>query len=114
MKRRIFLTGIAAASVLAVSCSQKEKPRYNPKECPFCTESLGKCLHCRGSGKCSYCKGTGKRMSQTMEDPTANMKKIVVPETCPFCKGTGKCSYCNGSGNCPVCKGTKKLEKWEW
>jgi len=115
MKRRDFIGAILTTGALACACNQNPKPRYDPKECPFCKGGTpGKCLYCDGSTKCSYCKGTGKRMTQSTPTEDGNIKKVEMPETCPFCKGTGKCHYCGGTGTCKNCKGTAKIDKWEW
>jgi hypothetical protein len=113
MKRRNFIGLTAAGALSVIGCGQKEQPRYDPKECPFCKDNPGKCLYCGGNGKCSFCQGTGKRNAQTIANESEKVKKITIPGECPFCGGTGKCHYCKGQGACSTCKGTGKLEEWK-
>lgn len=113
MNRKEFLKKALFSAALLCSCSQKEKPRYEQKECPFCRGD-GDCLYCGGTSKCSYCNGTGTRNTQTSPVKGSLINKVVTPEECPFCNGTGKCHYCTGSGKCHVCKGTGELEQWKW
>lgn len=113
MKKLISLSCVMFV-LLFGACNQKQKPRYNANQCPFCLEAPGKCLYCQSTAKCPYCKGTGTRATQTIGSDDSKVKKITLKEKCPFCDGSGKCHYCEGKGICRVCKGTGKIEKWEW
>jgi hypothetical protein len=101
MKRRLILLLIIGC-LGAVTCKKTPNttPRYNPEQCPLCTQMPGKCIYCAGAKACSFCDGTGKRWEGVGE------KRYQV--TCTFCLGTGKCSYCGGSGICPRCGGDGK------
>lgn len=113
MIKRVLIFGLFALFVLA-GCGQKEKPRYNPQACPFCTTKPGVCLYCDGKGTCSFCKGEKVRQTQTLGSEDGSVAKITLPEPCPFCKATGQCSYCEGKKQCRVCKGTGKISEWKW
>jgi RecJ-like exonuclease len=114
MKRRHFLA--AAPAVVIASCARdKERgPRYDPKECPFCTTKKGVCSYCRGTKKCTFCGGTGKRKNVVPNLPEENIKASSYEEQCPFCGGKGECRYCKATGVCWACGGSGKIESWDF
>jgi hypothetical protein len=118
MNRRKFLAASAAATaaIAAASCARMDKrsPRYDEKQCPFCTTKPGVCTYCGGTKKCSFCDGTGKRKTVTPELAEENIKAGSYTEECPYCKGTGTCRYCSGNGKCWACKGTAKINNWDF
>ncbi len=115
MKRRNFIASLSALA--CISCNpnlDKRKPRYDEKECPFCSTNSGTCSYCDGKGKCSFCKGTGKRTTSTMNYPERGIDRDEYKEECPYCKSSGTCRYCDGVGKCWACKGTGKIESWDF
>jgi len=114
MNRRKFIAISSVAIVSSCARMEKRTPRYDEKQCPFCTTKPGSCNYCNGTGKCTFCKGTGKRKTVTPYIADENIKPASYEEECPFCKGTGKCRYCQGSGKCHVCKGTGKIDNWDF
>ncbi len=115
MKRRNFVASLSALA--AAACSPKldeRKPRYDKKECPFCTTEKGVCHYCGGESKCSFCEGTGKRKTSTKNYPERGIEQVEYEEDCPYCKGSGKCRYCDGTGKCWACKGTGEIESWDF
>jgi len=104
-----FLLGIS-------SCARTEQssPRYNPKQCPFCSLEKGKCSYCHGTKKCNLCLGTGKRLTAAPDLQSEGIKKSSYSETCPYCKGNGVCRYCDGAGSCWACKGTGEAGDWDF
>ena len=115
MKRRNFIASLTALAAAACSPRVDErKPRYDKKECPFCTPKKGECDYCNGSGKCSFCNGVGKRTTSTKNYPENGIEQVDYQEDCPFCKGSGKCRHCDGVGKCFACKGTGEIEDWDF
>jgi hypothetical protein len=114
MNRRKFLAGMTALA--AVSCSRMDRraPRYDEKQCPFCTTSPGTCSYCAGTKKCTFCGGTGKRKTVWTDMPEEKISSGSYPEQCPYCKGTGTCRYCNGGGKCWACKGKATVTGWNF
>jgi RecJ-like exonuclease len=115
MKRRNFLA--ASTALVALSCARDEKraPRYDPKECPFCTIKRGVCSYCKGSKRCPFCNGKGKRKATAPKMPgLAADRNVSYEEECPYCKGGRSCTYCGGSGICWACGGSGRIESWDF
>ncbi len=105
-----------ASSLLVVSCARMEKlgPRYDAKQCPFCTQAKGVCATCHGTTACSFCKGTGKRTTISAELSDKQMPTATYTEVCPYCKGSAKCTLCDATGKCWPCHGTGAIESWDF
>jgi RecJ-like exonuclease len=116
IKQYVALVVMALALVSLSSCARMDQreARYNPKQCPFCTQNPGVCFYCNGSKKCSFCKGTGTRTTVSPPIAESNLSQASYQEKCPYCKASGVCRYCDGVGKCWACKGTARIESWDF
>lgn len=114
MKRRNFVAGLSALAMASCARDSERAPRYDQKQCPFCTTNPGTCFYCSGTTKCHFCNGTGKRKTVSPDIPERDMKQSSYTEECPYCKGSGKCRYCDGKGKCWACRGTGKIDSWDF
>jgi DnaJ-class molecular chaperone len=102
----LLVSALLGCFILGCAKVENTTPRYDPKECPFCTKEAGKCGYCKGTAKCSFCRGTGTRVEGT--------SKVSYEVKCNFCGGTGKCIYCDAKGACKHCDGTGEIKDWDW
>ena len=114
MKRREFMAAVSGLALVSCARDEKRAPRYDPRECPFCTPKKGVCSYCNGSKKCEFCSGTGKRTIAVPNLPAKGITASAYEETCPHCNGKGVCRYCGGTGTCWACDGTGKVDSWDF
>ena len=114
MKRRSFLAALSALTLASCARDEKRAPRYDARECPFCTTRKGICTYCNGTKKCTFCNGKGRRKVVVPDLPEQNIKQSSYEEACPYCDGKGVCRYCGGKGICWACDGTGRIESWDF